>query len=185
MGGTSTFHLSPVVSRICNRAGELHHIVLNPGSHGRGRDLEVSVWHTGGGNAGRTDTQNALRAEEKAYGGHRRQKPALENKEWSEIARYVSHSSLDRAAVKYIEPAHCRAAPVPGARLLAATRSSRSGLIYSTPTPHQGRRYVAGERMSGMAVAHTGLGLARGQLGRRERWDTLDRSPRFINEQAP
>ncbi|GFZ44989.1 hypothetical protein JCM24511_02715 [Saitozyma sp. JCM 24511] len=49
--------------------------------------------------------------------------------------------------------------------------------------PFEGRRHLAGERMAGMSVAHTGLGLARGALGRRTAAGA-DRTPRFLGEAA-
>lgn len=44
----------------------------------------------------------------------------------------------------------------------------------------EGRRVLAGERLPGMATTHTGLGLARGTLARRQ--PNSDRTPLFANE---
>ena len=53
-------------------------------------------------------------------------------------------------------------------------------------SPMIGRRHLAGERMSGMAVAHTGLGLARGEMGGKHwRKPKLDQTPRFVGEDRP
>lgn len=44
----------------------------------------------------------------------------------------------------------------------------------------EGRRHHAGERFPGMSTTHTGLGLARGPLGRRR--PDADRTPLFAAE---
>ncbi|WVQ85017.1 hypothetical protein IAT38_007181 [Cryptococcus sp. DSM 104549] len=49
-----------------------------------------------------------------------------------------------------------------------------------TTKPMMGRRVLAGERLPGMPVAHTGLGLARGDLGR-QRGEPLDRTHKFLH----
>jgi hypothetical protein len=38
--------------------------------------------------------------------------------------------------------------------------------------------------MAGMDIAHTGLGLARGDLGKRFRGARLDSTPRFLAERS-
>ncbi|WWD18644.1 ribosomal protein L17 [Kwoniella shandongensis] len=49
--------------------------------------------------------------------------------------------------------------------------------------PKRGRPLHAGERLSGMSIANTGLGLARGALGRQGRGrGEADRTPRFFNQ---
>ncbi|ORY25950.1 ribosomal protein L17 [Naematelia encephala] len=48
--------------------------------------------------------------------------------------------------------------------------------------PYVGKRHMAGERMSGMDVRHTGLGLARGDLGKIFNNRPKDRRPRFLSE---
>ncbi|EIW67673.1 hypothetical protein TREMEDRAFT_64268 [Tremella mesenterica DSM 1558] len=62
-------------------------------------------------------------------------------------------------------------------------RNTTSGLAYDvasrTKNPYVGRSYRAGEKMAGMPVHHTGLGLARGDLTRRLR---EGREPRFLRE---
>ncbi|EJT48671.1 hypothetical protein A1Q1_02308 [Trichosporon asahii var. asahii CBS 2479] len=58
-----------------------------------------------------------------------------------------------------------------------------SGIKFRPPSstkPMEGRRALAGERLSGMSISHSGLGLARGALNRRR--PNADRSPRFITE---
>lgn len=46
--------------------------------------------------------------------------------------------------------------------------------------PSMGRKVLAGERLPGMSVTHTGLSLARGALNRHK--PNLDRTPRFATE---
>lgn len=58
------------------------------------------------------------------------------------------------------------------------------GPIYSMSKPFVGRRYLAGEKLPGMIPTQTGLGLARGDLGRRFRGETRDITPRFLGERA-
>lgn len=50
----------------------------------------------------------------------------------------------------------------------------------SMTKPAEGRRWLAGERLPGMSTTHTGLGLARGALGRRR--PNADRTPLFAAE---
>ncbi|KAK8858749.1 ribosomal protein L17 [Kwoniella newhampshirensis] len=53
----------------------------------------------------------------------------------------------------------------------------------SRNAPKSGRALHAGERLSGMSVANTGLGLARGALGRQSRGRReADRTPRFFGQ---
>ena len=56
-------------------------------------------------------------------------------------------------------------------------------LMSRNKNPYAGRLYRAGEKLAGMTVAHSGLGLARGDLGRRA--GLAGREPRFLNEAAP
>jgi hypothetical protein len=50
--------------------------------------------------------------------------------------------------------------------------------------PFVGRRYQAGEKLPGMVSTLTGLGLARGDLGRRSRGEVRDLTPRYIGEKG-
>jgi len=50
--------------------------------------------------------------------------------------------------------------------------------------PYIGRRYQAGEKLPGMIPTLTGLGLARGDLGRRMRGEQRDITPRFLGEKG-
>jgi len=54
--------------------------------------------------------------------------------------------------------------------------------IARSPNLYTGRRYMAGEKLAGMVPTYTGLGLARGDLGRRKRGEMRDLSPRFPGE---
>jgi hypothetical protein len=50
--------------------------------------------------------------------------------------------------------------------------------------PYVGRRYQAGEKLPGMIPTLTGLGLARGDLGRRGRGEVRDITPRYLGEKG-
>ena len=53
----------------------------------------------------------------------------------------------------------------------------------SIAEPMTGRRHVAGELMPGMSVGNTGLGLARGELGRKPwRFEPPDPTPRMLSD---
>lgn len=53
-----------------------------------------------------------------------------------------------------------------------------------TAKPFIGRRHMAGEKLPGMIPTQTGLGLARGDLGRRFRGEQRDITPRFLGERV-
>lgn len=50
--------------------------------------------------------------------------------------------------------------------------------------PFVGRRYQAGEKLPGMSTTFIGLGLARGDLGRRGRGEIRDSTPRYLGEKG-
>jgi hypothetical protein len=94
-----------------------------------------------------------LQAEERALQGHRR-RISDADRDHTEIARYVQLKSV-----------------------IAVTTD-----CFRTAKPYVGRRYLAGEKLPGMIPTQTGLGLARGDLGKRIRGEQRDVTPRFLSE---
>ncbi|WVQ73314.1 ribosomal protein L17 [Cryptococcus sp. DSM 104548] len=100
------------------------------------------------------------------------------------VLRYRSEE--DKAAFKekarhFMDTLVSESAALSGLRKTFISPNVRSNRTSSINTPKAGKAQFAGERLSGMSVLNTGLGLARGQLGRQRKalGQEVDRTPRI------
>ncbi|ODN81901.1 ribosomal protein L17 [Cryptococcus amylolentus CBS 6039] len=100
------------------------------------------------------------------------------------VLRYRSEedkASFKEKAIHYMDTLQSESGALSGLRKPFISPTARPCLTPSINHPKSGKPQFAGERLSGMSVLNTGLGLARGQLGRQKKvlGQDVDRTARI------